>query len=533
MPRGNYKSKNRAAILYIKEILENFSSIEKPLSNAQIRKILAEQPYNMEIHRETVKETLDELAAYDSDLYKCETSNQKGRDGYSFGWYYNRPSSINDSIKAIIEDLDYNLAIPSDIAQSKSEALLSLISQVDETFSINENIVVKQNQLNNETYQILNQLKQIIIENKNNLETEKNVRFRICRYIMEDKNTIINKSYTATTAGVPLAIVEWNHNFWFIYYEKQRDIIMAARVDLMCDFKVIEGRKEYSKQQIKMIEKISDENSIKEFMYQYMRYGPNQNKIIGRDPKIYTCTLKITKDRDITYFYELFNDNFKIIKENDRDYIVKVKCSKETIESIIYANIDLIEILEPEEIVADITRKLDIYVGRINLNTNWVLVSPMMGRGYEKLSQKVTDDEKWFYVDFDYYPDKDKTYMGFVDYLSANGFKEKAMKKRYKDAQANRYLVTNEYDSYQEILKLIKKYIDKNNKNKWFYRYIKSYSIYEYKDALVEKDIKKTEKRFLRVYYYKGDTSVSRPTRTYSEDLKLKHIRKKEESNVK
>lgn len=249
-----------------------------------------------------------------------------------------------------------------------------------------------------------------------------------------------------------------------------------------------------------------------------------------RGEAVYDCTLKIRRNRrtGITYFYEIFKDNFKIIKEKEDYVIVKVRCTRQAIESIILANLENIEIIEPQQIQAHIVRLIEGRLSEMLINTNRELIRPLRGVGSEKMSTKVSDNEKWFYVDFIYSSFIRTQCHEFVEYLLANGFKEKSMKKRHESIPANRYLTTNKYKSYQDIVKLIKKFADKN---KWFYHRIRSYSVYEYKEVPRILDKKKTERRFIRVYYYKDIDVTPIPLTSYSEELTRNYIRRKNKND--
>ena len=527
MSKGNYKSKNRASILYVKEILENYSTIEKPISNAQIREILSEK-YNIEIHRETVKEILDELAAYNGDLYKCATSTQKGREGYSYGWYYNRSSSDYDVIKGVIKDLYDNPAIPFDVAKTKADELMNLIPETYKIESLDEDVVVRKHKIDEETYKILQQIKQVIVENRNNPQKEKYIRFSFKRYYIENKKVIGTQIRIISRNVLPLVIVERNYRYWLIYYVSDRHMeneINHYCVDMMSDIRVIEKEKQDNPAKTKLIKKTMTDEGIQKYVNEYIGIGNQYNGPHRKNSEVQNFTLKIRKDRrmGITYFYDIFKDNFKVLKEKEDHYIVKVRCTRQAIENIIFANIENIEIIEPEQVQAQITSILEERLSQMLTNTNKALLRSWYIVGNEKLTAKVPDDEKWFYVDFIYNPLSGDRSQEFVDYLLANGFKEKAMKARHKEVPANRYLTTNKYGSYQEVVKTIKNFAEKN---RWFYRRIRSYSVYEYKDAPKTVDSDKMEKKFCRVYYYKDINVSTTPVSSYSETLTRNYLKR-------
>jgi len=539
---NSYKSKNRASVLYVKEILENHSSIEKPLSNAEIRRILEGYPYEMQLHRETVKEILDELALYDEDLYRCETSDQQGRDGYSYGWYYNRSSSTYDNIKSIVDDLYYNPAIPSDIAKGKAGELMSLIPESYKTKSkkdtINENVFVRQNELNKEEYQLLNQLKQIIKDNKGNTKEEKYIRFNTVSYIIEKKKIKKERTKALHIEALPLAIVEWNYHYWLIvYFDRNtggvsfnKNKIGHFRIDLICNVKVNSKPKEKNSQKKKAIEKVSTSDAIKKYMNEHIYFGNIDGRVMSEDDKVLTCTLRIKNSFGVTYFYDIFKDNFKVVEEKQDYYIVKIRCTQKTIENIVLLNPDLIECIGPEQVLSYLASNMEKLTKSLLINTNQALAKPRKFLFQEKMPGKVNDDEKWFYIDFNFdnVNDREKRYLEFIDYLQSNDFKEKALKKR-SNGIANRYLVSNKYSSYNEVADLIKEYARKNHY--WFYNYIKTYSIYEYKYGITEKG--KSEKEFYRVYYYKGLNADLYPKISLCDYLNREFEKKKEKKNDK
>ena len=261
MAIGDYLSKNKASVLYIKEVLENYSSIEKPLSNADIRRILAEYPYNMDIHRDTVKEVLIELNAFNEDLYCCNFTDQKGRDGYNYAWYYNRSSSTYENIKDIIKDIYYNPLLPSDQARDKAKELLTLIpssyvgSAKKEVVDLNL-IPVKQNELSEEAYQIFQQLRQIIKENRINPKYEKYVKFNVYTHTIRNKKHRLVKNISHFHEVLPLAIVEWNYHYWMICLIELTGKLAHMRIDLMCDLEIIEKFKNKSAARKKLKDKV-------------------------------------------------------------------------------------------------------------------------------------------------------------------------------------------------------------------------------------------------------------------------------------
>ena len=89
----------------------------------------------------------------------------------------------------------------------------------------------------------------------------------------------------------------------------------------------------------------------------------------------------------------------------------------------------------------------------------------------------------------------------------------------------------NQYDSYLEIADLIKDFASKNKD--WFYRYIKTYSIYEYRYGFFNDNKDNKEKAFYRVYYYKGMNANLYPKMTYSAKLKKDYFEKKKNKNTK
>ena len=131
-----------------------------------------------------------------------------------------------------------------------------------------------------------------------------------------------------------------------------------------------------------------------------------------------------------------------------------------------------------------------------------------------------------FYVDFSYYHYRfvDKVEL-FIKYLKKNGFKEKALKMRLdKD---NRYLVSNNFNSYHEISNLIKEF---GRNNSWFYNAISSYSIYEYKTIFKKpNESNKDKKRFYRVYQYKGNGTYTKFETSLSDYLARKLSKNKKE----
>ena len=550
MPTGNYKSKSKASVLYIKEILENFSSIENPLSNAEIKRILSQYPYKIDIQRETIKEILDELNNYDGDSYKRKVSEQEGTDGYSYGWYYNRSSSVYDDVKNIIEDIYSNPIVPTTMAKDKEKTLLSQVpKEIQETIKKEslKDVVIRQNEPDNKTYQTFNQIKQIIKDNKRNNKEEKHISFNINRYVIKNKKCKLEKIDRLPIYALPLAIVEWNYQLWAICYLDINDgktinlknKIGHYRIDLMSDIKVFNKPRTRDNKKKKAIAKLSSKDAIKKYMNEHIYFGsPKGNEYI-EDNKIYTCTLRIKNNSNdaiytnlyrnnygITYFVDIFQDNFKIVEEQEDYYIVKVRCTQKSIENILLLYPDLIEIISPEELLVPISRKLKYLISNMLINTNQAVIRPVPVFNYEKMPGKVKDDEKWFYVDFSYchYRFEDKVEL-FIKYLKNNGFKEKALKKIFdKD---NRYLLSNKFNSFHEISNLIKEF---GINNKWFYNAISSYSIYEYKTIFKEpNESNKDKKRFYRVYHYKGNGTYTKFEMSLSDYLARKQSKNKKE----
>ena len=522
MARGDYLSKPRVAILYIKEILENYSTIESPLSGAQILRILSEEPYNMDLHRETLKDYLMELSTYDDELYRCETTKQDGTDGYSYGWYYNRSSSTYNNIKDIVDDIKNNPAIPSELIQDKVNELMSLIPSSykgkTKKDAIDDSIPVKQNELSSDAYHILTQIKQIIKDNKGNAKKEKYITFNFYKHVIENKKHTLQKMQSHFHEVLPLAVVEWNYHYWLICYIELTKKLGHFRIDLMCDLQTLEKAKTRNATKKRLIDKVSTSDNIKKYMSEHIYFGNINGDAYIEDEKVISCILKIRNNSQfgITYFYDIFNDYFKVIEEKDAYYIVKVRCTEKSIINIVLSYPNLIELLEPEDVQVSIAMELEKLTKEVLINTNQALANPKAFLYQERMPKKVKDDEKWFYIDatFDHSNDKLHVCKNFFNYLLVNGFKEMALKPR-ASGEVNRYYVTNQYNSYQEIAQLIKEYANINKR--LFYQFIKTYSIYEYKKGFEDK-----HKEFYRVYYYKGLNADIRPKIGLSDYLKNK-----------
>ena len=537
MPSGNYLSKNKASILYIKEILENNSSIEKPLSNAEIRKILSEYPYEIKLDRETVKSILQELAAYDDDLYRCSITDQEGRDGYSYGWYYNRSFSVYENIRDIIKDIYYNPAIPADYAKDKADQLMSLIPSSYASLSKKEindlNVIpVRQNELSSEAYQNLKQIRDIIKDNRGNPKKEKYITFNFYKHVIKNKKHELEKMLSHFKEVLPLAIIEWNYHYWMICYVELTKKLGHFRVDLMCDIEVIERIKNKDPNKKKLIEKVNTTDAIRKYMNEHIFMGDVNGTRYIEEEKILSCTLKVKDSRQygITYFYDIFKDNFTVIKQNDDYYLINVRCTKDAIERIVLSNIGLIEIVKPEDVKTDLAMKMRKSIEQTLINTNKALTNPSVIFNPEKLNIKVDDDEKWFYVNFkcitNPFEGKYRELLKcpeFAEYLKKLGFKEMNMKK-VKDSEGNtvrmsRYLVTNKYESKEEIVDLIQAFAKRNS---WFYAEILSYWICEY----VYSYNKEKGRGFQRVYVYEGINSDMKGSFNYGSYLEKEYKRK-------
>ena len=539
MAIGEYKSKSKATILYIKDILENYSTIEKPLSNKQIKRILEEYPYNIRVGRDTIKEYLVELASYDSDLYRSETSDKDNTSGYNYGWYYNRSSSIYDNIKEIADDIRYNPALPDELAKKKASDLMDMIPVTYKGKSRKDSLAddspVKQHEPTQEGYRLFNQLRQIIKDNKGNTRKEKYIMFNFYKHTIKNKKHVLDKMISHFKEVLPLAIVEWNYHYWLICYIGLTKKLGHFRIDLMCDLKVLEKPKIRNTQMKRLIDKVNSSDNIRKYMNEHIYFGNNYGSEYIEEDKIITCTLKIRENNNfgITYFYDIFKDNFKIIAEKEGYYLVKVRCTEKSIKNIILLNPELIEIVEPEQTIAEVSKELEKMTKEALINTNQQAVKPTVYLFKERLPKKVSDDEKWFYIDFTFDNVNrfgEETFKQFYDYLLDNGFKVMAMKKRH-NMNAERYLVTDKYDSYNQIVNLIKEYANtKARSRELFYHYIKKYSIYEYKYG---KYTQQETREFYEVYYYKGLRADTYPDITLHEYLKLEKQRKEKKSGKK
>lgn len=352
MPIGSYISKAKASILYILQILENYSSKENPLSAKEIQSKLAEDPYNMNLDRDTVKATLEELQAfYDEDIICCDITEQSGGKEYKYAWYYNKPFS-DDEIVALIDDVLNSLNKKQDEALRVSKKLTNMLSptyQLKYEFILEKKIIDKDN-LNFETLLILNDL---IDYTKDINKTDEFVKvsFYFATH-KEEKERIVRKLSKNRYTVIPISVVEVNKHYYLIAVHENSNRLYHYRIDLISDLDKEEKVTDYKSVKKIIRDKIGREFEIKKYINNHLYMFYESESFHGIKNDVRDVTLKLYKKDNIglTFFVDVFGNNYEIIKSNKNYSIVKVKCIPSALVLFVKQYMDRIEVVKPLDV---------------------------------------------------------------------------------------------------------------------------------------------------------------------------------------
>ena len=481
MAIGNYIKSNKASILYILDVLEQYSSFEHPLSVMEIKRILSEYPYNMSLDRETINSCLKELKAYYDDLIGNSTSEKDGTSGYTYKWYYNRSNSIYTKIDEMLNEMIYHPGISESYSKKLSDNVRSLfppVQKIDEDELTSTNFYfAKQHIMSKYTYSNFKKLVNIIKENKLDKKEETFIRFEFNQYeIIKNKVKLTNNNKTYEV--LPLAIVENDYQYWLIaYYEyqpnteitnikfnidgtsvvtkekatnlnKQEEIkersrqLKHFRIDLISNIKTIKKPKEKNNIKKKLISQVSNKSSLDKYLNEHLFVAFNdegkKEDLLSNLDEIMNFTIKASYDMgSITYLVDILGTDFTIIEANKNDCIIKLRCSKQSIMTLVKRYFDKIEILSPESI-----KKTISYILHKKANA-------ILDKLYDYPYVQIDDRSYTLYRKLN----RNKTYFCLIINNAHNGFEINNKKLETKQASTKKfenYLIKNNF-SYELI----------------------------------------------------------------------------------
>ena len=352
MPIGSYISKAKASILYILQILENYSSKENPLSAKQIQIKLAEEPYNMPLDRDTIKATLEELQSFYDEGIICSgiTEQNNGKD-YKYAWYYNKPFT-DEEIVSLIDDVLNSLNKKQEEALRVSKKLTNMLSptyQLKYEYISDKKVIDKDN-VNYETFIILNQL---IDYTKDVNKTDEfiHVSFYFATH-KEEKGKIVRKYSNKRYNVIPISVVEVNKYYYLIAIHENSDRLYHYRIDLMSELDKEEKVSDNKKIKNIIRDNIGREFKINKYINNHLYMFYESEEFHGIKNNVREITLKLYKKDNIglTFFVDAFGNNYEIIQSNKNYSIVKVKCIPSALVLFIKQYMDRVEVLKPIEV---------------------------------------------------------------------------------------------------------------------------------------------------------------------------------------
>ena len=288
----SYIGNKKLSILYILEILKDYSDENHLLSQAEIVKKL-HLIYGMECERKSVGANIDNLIDFGFDIIKIP------HKGCYIGERILEPSEVS----FIVDALFSSKSISGSQAKELSSKLSNLLSKYQRK---KYNYIYKAEQVNRTNNKELFYNIEIIQEA---IEKNKKISFNYVRPPYSEENTL--KTYII--------------NPYFL-------INSQGRYYLICNFDYYNEIGNYKVDFIKNIRILDDERKPLNNLKGYEK-GFDISKYINEhiypfgDKTVY-ATIKLTDDNSITYVMEWFGKNAKIYKKNNTTYADIVSSEK-------------------------------------------------------------------------------------------------------------------------------------------------------------------------------------------------------------
>lgn len=335
----NKRNEKKLKILYVKDILENYSSMENPLNAQDIINYLAD--YEIEAERKSIYDDINALIDYGLDINRVN-----GRNG---GFYLNKRKYSSEEISTLLSTFSSSKYVSIKSVLSMKEKLSPLLGR--NNLNKLKQLIYVPNRVN-QSYTILFAnieeissaiLSQNIISFKYQEWTINTDEGRVS-YNLKNKHSDLNYRV------YPLAIVYFEQNYYFIAIDLFDEQIKHFRLDKAIELNVLGSVP-------KEIKKLGTR-------FDPAKYSTSVFDMFNGEEK--TIRLKFHKDM-IGIMIEKFGENLIILKDKDKDYFhtaQSIRVSNKFFAWLLSYD-GQIKLLAPEGVVQDfkeyIRRNLEIY----------------------------------------------------------------------------------------------------------------------------------------------------------------------------
>ena len=353
----SYKSKQKAILIFIEEILHNYTDVNHRLSAREIQRKLRDY-YDLDVAElSTITDNLKELEMCKEGMICCNRTSQEGRDGYTSGWYY-KHHDYNNDINEMIDDILYLSEAPYSVKEKKIEILKSFKKQSAPS-DTNEEIgeTYRRPHFTEVGHENYKKISKILRYNRNNND-EIHITFNACYYDASDNKIDLTYLYFVDDV-LPLAIVEHNYEF-YCFYTSEKGGIASYRINLMGDLKENKCKKIRGNAKRKVLSTYATKDGLKRYIDEHQFDDIPFYTGITIDNKPQTFAIAIKENSECRFGLNFIVDEFGLDNIKNIEYtklgdiVVKIKCSLFVLWKFYRRYLD--RIYFPNRVIADAFR---------------------------------------------------------------------------------------------------------------------------------------------------------------------------------
>ena len=343
----------RMATLAVLEILQKKTDENHKLHIMDIVREAAKEPYELKLHRDTVKAILADLQEFYQmeDRVCCETTSRFSAEGeeldyYTYNYYWKREFS-NEEIQLLIDDVMFSKMRSKKQVEELTKKIKSFATEeFAKKLNYLEQIPYKQYTVNELTQKNIAKIHQIIAKNSNASQKEVWLVFTFNGYGTDKKLHPVG-----TFQVFPMRICELNKNYYLICYLKGMKNLSHFRIDLMTNMQEISVTVEEDQNRLRLKNSLTTK-SVSEYLttHPFMFYE-------GKGDSVKNIILRVKKmpgkpEASMTLLYDMFGKNWEAIQETENDeYVdVKVRCLLSGIKVFVNQYQDRLQIISCENI---------------------------------------------------------------------------------------------------------------------------------------------------------------------------------------
>ena len=345
---GKERVDARRATLAVLDILQRKTDKNHKLSIREIVRELDKEPYELTVHRDTVKKILSSLQEFQQlDGKVCYSSTDRmGANGkvgneYTYAYYWKRRFS-DEEVQVLIDNVMYSTIRTKEQVKMLTQKLKGLVSeQFARKLNYLDQIPDKKYTMNELTQKNIALLHQLIARNRHASGNEVWLGFTFNGYGTDKK-----LHPTGEYKVFPIRICEANSNYYLICCFVKGMFPAHFRIDLMTELEEIlyPANSEATHRKIqKRLETISMSEYISSHPYMY--YESNGDTVK-------TFTLQVKKivgkpNASMTFLYDMFGQNWEVVvgTETRETVQVRVKAVQSGMELFVRQYCDRVKII--------------------------------------------------------------------------------------------------------------------------------------------------------------------------------------------